>query len=286
MVRISATLSGSEGKPIAGARVARDVCPRLGLNEAETIHSTLQHDSRRDLITPPCNPDFHNLDYGRWQRCFDYWYWAGLSPKTLSVNRTGGKTLVSGSFGQRSADAVWTMMTSTEYQTRFDENFKIGHRPERVVVTDTSEGPRYSALWCKAEAGFEKRWKELHDAGWTHVDVFPYRVGATLLISSTWVKKPNSGNACYFDMTHAGYKQRFDDFWKVGLRVTTFCAYRHGSGYRYAAIWEKRPGRWSHWLNMTATEYQAKYNEEVGKNGMRLHQIQGYGTLFSAIFTG
>jgi hypothetical protein len=35
---------------------------------------------------------------------------------------------------------------------------------------------------------------------------------------------------------------------------------------------------------MSSADYQQKYNEHAGK-GYRLHQIQAYGTRFSAIWT-
>jgi len=135
------------------------------------------------------------------------------------------------------------------------------------------------------QAAFEKRWAELNKAGWLHTDLFLYRSGSTLLISAIWVKKSADGNACYFNMTADAYQKRFDDFWKAGLRPTTFCAYKVGNSYRDGANWERRSGRWSNFFGMTADQYQAKYDEQI-KAGMRLHQVQGYGNYFSAIFTG
>lgn len=269
---------------------------RITNDQATIIHQTLQHPHRRILIEPPCNPDFHNLDSGKFQLCFDYWRLRGLEPQTLSANRVGTKTLMSGSFKAGSSDPVWILMTSDEYQQRFNAYAKDGMRPDRVVVTDTPAGPRYSAIWRKAEGPFEashgmtvpqfeKRWKELHEAGWLHADMFVYPFGSTHRVSSVWVKTATTGYATYLNMTAAGYQQKFDDYWAKGLRVTTFCAYRHGTGYRYAAIWERKPGRWGHWFGMSAAGYQAKY-DELAKTGHRLHQIQGYGNYFSAIWTG
>ncbi len=269
---------------------------RLTASQAQTIHQTLQHEHRRVLIEPPCNPDFHNLDYAKWQRCFDYWNLKDLSPSTLSVNRVGSKTLISGSFQPGPSDPVWTLMTGAKYQERFDEYAAKSYRPDRVIATQTASGVRYSAIWKKAEAAFEashgmtpasfeKRWAELHANGWLHTDLFLYKAGSKLLVSSTWVKSGSAGNACYFDMTADAYQKRFDDFWKKGLRVTTFSAYPHGSGYRYAAIWQKQPGRWGHWFGLTSSQYQAKY-DEMAKAGLKLHQVQAYGTRFSGIWKG
>jgi hypothetical protein len=263
--------------------------------QAEVIHSTLKHDRRRILVEPPCNPDYHNVATS-FQTCFDYWRHRGLHPHTLSFNQSGGQMLASGSFQVGSPMPVWTLMTSDEYQTRFDDYFAKGMRPTRVTVTATPSGPRFTAIWRKAEAAFaashaltlsefEEKWKDLREEGWLHTDMFIYQSGSSLLVAAIWVQKPWEDYASYYDMTADVYKQRFDDFWEKGLRVTTACVYRVGSEYRCSAIWERVPGRWGHWYDMTADQYQAKY-DELAESGHRLHQIQAYADRFSAIWTG
>jgi len=262
--------------------------------QAEVIHSTLQHDRRRILLEPPCNPDFHNVT--NFQTCFDYWRHRGLEPHTLSFNQSGGKTLASGSFKEGPRMPVWTMMTSDDYQIRFDKYFGEGLWPARVTVTKTTSGPRFTVIWRKAEAAFEahhalttaefdQKWKDMREAGWLHTDMHIYDSGSSLRVAAIWVQKPSEDYASYYDMTADAYKTRFDDFWERGLRVTTACVYRVGSEYRVGAIWERVPGRWGHWYDMTADGYQAKY-DELAKTGHRLHQIQAYADRFSAIWTG
>lgn len=263
--------------------------------QAETIHSTLNHDRRRILIEAPCKADFHDLAGGRFQTCFDYWRHRGLEPRTLSFNRSGSETRVSGSFQPGPTMPVWTLMTSAGYQARFDEYFAKGMRPARVTVTETPSGPRFTAIWRKAEAAFDAnhaltlpqfvdKWKAMRKAGWLHTDMFVYRSGSSHRVAAIWVQQPWEEYATYYDMTADSYEQRFVDFWEHGLRVTTACVYRVGSDLRYSAIWERLPGRWGHWFGMTAKAYQEKY-DELAKTDHRLHQIQAYGDRYSAIWT-
>ncbi len=105
-----------------------------------------------------------------------------------------------------------------------------------------------------------------------------------LLASAIWVQKKWDDYATYYGLTSDDYVQRRHDYGKKGLSVTTFCAYNDGSEWRYSAIWEKVPGSWPHWFNMTSDEYQQKYDEH-SRQGYRLHQIQAYGSHYSAIWT-
>ena len=85
-------------------------------------------------------------------------------------------------------------------------------------------------------------------------------------------------------MTGAEYNKKFKDLWDKGLRVTCFSAYKSGSSYRFAAIWERVPGAWGHWFGMDGAAYQKKYNE-MAKTKHRLHQVQPYGKFYSGIWT-
>jgi hypothetical protein len=263
---------------------------KLTPQQKATIKATLQSDRRKILIEPPCFPDFHDVPNSRFQLCFDYWRNRGLEPHTLSIT----KTHVSGSFQAGPAMPVWTMLTFDDYQHRFDQYFAQNMRPARVIVTETGAGPRYTGIWRSVEAPFEashaltiadfdQRWHDKRKAGWLNTDLFIYRSGNELRAAATWVHKQWDDYATYYGMTADEYVQRYDDFRKKGLRVTSFCAYVSGSEWRYCAIWEKVPGDWAHWFRMTANEYQQKYNE-LAATGHRLHQIQAYGDRFSAIW--
>jgi hypothetical protein len=263
--------------------------------QAQVIHSTLAHDRRRILIEPPCSPDFHGLDASRFQLCFDYWVNRGLWPHTLSANGLGAKTIMAGSFQPGSNRPVRHLVSDAAYQQAFEQLRGQGFRPGRVTATTASGGVRYTAIWTPVDGQFEARhgltlpqfdamWHDLRQQGFLHVDLNVYATSAGVRAAAVWVKKPFQDYACYYGMTGPVYNQRFKDFWKLGLRVTCFCAYRDGSSYRFAAIWEKLPGAWGHWFGLSAAEYQAKY-DEMAKTGHRLHQVQSYGQWYSGIWT-
>jgi hypothetical protein len=167
-------------------------------------------------------------------------------------------------------------------------------RPARVTVAETGAGARYTGIWQTIEAAFhanhrmsiadfDAEWHAKRKAGWLNTDLYIYRDGGQLLASATWVKKHWDDYATYYGMSADEYVQRRHDFGKKGLAVTSFCAYVDGGQWRYCAIWEKVPGSWPHWFNMSSDAYQQKYNLYAGQ-GYHLHQIQAYGNNYSAIW--
>ena len=268
---------------------------RFTAQQITVMHKTLQHSHRRILIEPPCFPDFHGLDASRFQLCFDYWVNRGRWPHTLSANVSGSKTIMAGSFQPGADRPVRHLITSAQYQKAFVEFRGKGFRPGRVSATKVGSTVRYTAIWTPIDGKFEARhsltlpqfdamWRDLRKKGYLHTDLNVYSTGSSVRVAATWVKKPFQDYACYYGMTGAVYNQRFKDFWKKGLRVTCFCAYKAGSAYRFAAIWEKVPGAWGHWFGMDSAAYQKKYNE-MAKTKHRLHQVQSYGKWYSGIWT-
>ena len=188
---------------------------KLTAQQKATVQKTLQSDRRRILIEPPCWPDFHRVPNDRFQVCFDYWRNRGLEPHTLSCTDTH----ISGSFQSGPRMPVWTMLTSADYQKRFDQYFAQNMRPARVTVAETGAGARYTGIWQTIEAAFhanhrmtiadfDAEWHAKRKAGWLHTDLYIYRDGGKLLASSTWVKKKWDDYATYYGMSADEYVQR------------------------------------------------------------------------------
>ncbi len=273
-------------------------CPmprKLTKGQRDRIHLTLEHKSRKLLVQPPCPPDFHGLPAGQFQLCFDYWVNRGLWPRTLSATLTGSTLRMAGSFQKRSPRPVRHLISGSSYQAAFETLKKAGYRPERVTAAKTSGGTRFTAIWTRTDGVFEARhgltlaafdslWHSLYKKGYVNTDLSVYATGSGPRVAAVWVKRSSKGYATYYGMTSSQYNKRFEEFWKKGLRVVCFSAYRVGNAYRYAAIWERLPGSWAHYYGMTSSGYQKRYNELAAK-GLRLHQVQAYGTRFSAVWT-
>ena len=267
----------------------------------------------------PCPPDFHGVPADQFQACFDYWTKQGRWPVTLSAFQSiaSGKvqTYFSGSFQPGANRPVRTLMTSQQLQQYFDSYLKQGFRPEQKDVLETNDGPLFTVIWAPNNSPFESRhgltqeqfitkWKDMQGAGWVNIDVTPYREGKSTMFSAVWVKRPTSGYATYIDMTDADYRAKFDQFYKAGYRLTRFVAYKKFTGdpsfnpgtiaekflyaiakleTRYAAIWEKMPGGYYHYYNLTQPQYKARY-DQVTAQGFHLSHVSTLGDRVSAIW--
>jgi CubicO group peptidase (beta-lactamase class C family) len=99
-------------------------------------------------------------------------------------------------------------------------------------------------------------------------------------MSSQWVERHG--------MTSAQYQVKFNDLVSRGFRLRQVSGYAVDNQDLYAAIWEKVSGpAWEAHHGMTSDQYQAKFNELVGK-GLRLKNVSGYAVngmdLYAAIW--
>jgi hypothetical protein len=98
-----------------------------------------------------------------------------------------------------------------------------------------------------------------------------------------WVKRAHAGYATYHSMTQSEYVTRFNELWASGHRVVHTTAYATPSGTRYAAIWERLPGSWANYINMSWQDYQTTY-EQMAASGLVMTQLASYGNRFSAVW--
>ena len=116
---------------------------KLTAKQKAAIQETLKNDRRRILIEPPCWPDFHRVPIGRFQLCFDYWRNRGLEPQTLSCTESN----IAGSFQSGPRMPVWAMLTSADYQKRFDEYSPRTCAPRELRSPRQRLRLRYTGIW-------------------------------------------------------------------------------------------------------------------------------------------
>lgn len=267
--------------------------------QIQRMHSTLQHSSRVHLTELPCPADFHNLPVDRLQRAFNFWVHRRQWPATLSIAHHDGALFASGSFQRGHGRLVRHLMTDNELRSAIEaERAKFGRpqqRPHQVSVVLTNQGPRYTAVWAPSvgewiaevaldAATYEARWHERHAAKYVQVDL-AIAGGSQLRFTSVWERRPFDDYASYWGMTAQQYRNRFDEFWPKGLRPVRFCRYEQpGTGERFAAVWERLPGRWAHYFGMDHDSYQVHWADFALKRGLRLHQLHSYDQWFSAVW--
>jgi CubicO group peptidase (beta-lactamase class C family) len=170
-----------------------------------------------------------------------------------SINGWRGTIAVGYGFGrEQQMSSAWVArhgMTSAEYQAEFDR-------------------------WTGQ--GFRLR------------EVSGYGVGSQDFYAAIWEKVPSPAWEAHHRMTSGQYQAKFNELVGQGFRLTNVSGYSVGGQDLYAAIWDKSSGpAWEAHHRMTSDQYQAKFNELVGK-GFRLIDVSGYAVgsqdLYAAIW--
>jgi Polyglycine hydrolase-like, structural repeat len=272
---------------------------RFSPQQIQTMNKTLDHSARRHLLEVPCPSDFHDVPVERLQNCFNYWVNRRLWPVTLTIARHDGAMFASGSFQRGQGRRVRHLMSADELRTEIElQRARFGRpqqRPHQVNVLNTSHGLRYTALWAPAAgewvadveldaSTYEARWHERRNDDWVQVDL-AVAGGTQLRFTSVWERRDYDDYASYWGMTAAAYQQRFDQMWPKAMRPVRFCRYvQPGAGERFAAIWERLPGRWAHYFGMDHSGYQKHWEDFALKRRLRLFQLHAYEQWFSPIW--
>ncbi len=173
----------------------------------------------------PFPSSFFNLETSLLTNYFGYYPGMGLGLQTLSTYYNGSTNYSAGAF-QYEVGSQWLGRVNMN-RDAFNQWFKTyqtqGYRPRQLSATVVGTTPYFTAVWQK-----------------------------------------NDGNASalYFDMDDADFKAKWADIVvKQKYRIQDYAAYYVGSSVRYAAIYVKDGKANQFWRNMTAAEYQKKFNE-------------------------
>ena len=130
-------------------------------------------------------------------------------------------------------------LTSAQYQAAFNQYVGQGFRLAAVDGYSTPGGVRYAAI-CEKRPGH--RWVARHG------------------------------------LNAAQYQSAFNKYTAQGYRPVDISATGHGQGNgAFAALWDKSSGQWVARHGLTSAQYQAAFNDYVGK-GYRLTDVEGYMT--------
>ncbi len=182
----------------------------------------------------------HGMTPSQYQSRFDQYVTDGYRLVDVSGYQVGNQTRYAAIWEKRSGPAWVTHhgMTSSQYQSKFEQYVADGYRPVHVSGYRVGNQARYAAIW-------EKR------------------------SGPAWVARHG--------MTSSQYQTKFDELTANGYRLVKVSGYKVGDRNRYAAIWERRSGSaWVARHGMTSNAYQTAFNNYVD-DGYRLVNVSGYG---------
>lgn len=180
-------------------------------------------------------------------------------------------------------------MTSSSYQSQFDDLVDQGYRLRQVngytvggsarfaAIWDKSSGPAWEARHGLTASELQETFDDLVDQGYRLTHVSGYAQGNTALYAALW-EKIEDGIAwmARSGMTAEGYQSRFDEYVSQGYRLVVVNGYVVDNVAYYAAIWDKSSGgAWVARHGLSSSQYQTKFDELVGE-GYRLKSVSGY----------
>lgn len=233
----------------------------------------------------------HGMTSSQYQAKFDQYVDDGYRLVDVSGYSVGNRARYAAIWEKRSGPA-WVArhgMTSSQYQSRFNQYVADGYRPVDVSGYQVGNQTRYAAIWEKrsgpawvthhgmTSSQYQAKFDQYVADGYRLVDVSGYRVGTQARYAAIWEKRSGPAWVARHGMTSSQYQTKFDELTADGYRLVKVSGYKVGNRNRYAAIWEKRSG--SAWVarhGMTSNGYQTAFNNYVD-DGYRLVSVSGYG---------
>ena len=246
----------------------------------------------------PFYPSFHNIPLTAVNKFWGYYTGMGMSLQTISIDRSGGKLLASGSF-QWGLSKRWYArfyMTANSYQNYFNYYRKKGYRPRQIQVTNDSKGgARFSVIWEKHPSGqryyafhnridskFTALWNEyVKKRKWHLAEHTTYTVNGKRYHAGIFVNKPNdNGFYMYYGLSGKAFNAKFKELYKKWQLHSM-----HLNGNTVGGVWRPKKQSYAAYYGMTVAQYQERFNR-YSKQGMRLYRLQSYNnaTRFAAIW--
>ncbi|MGP3956872.1 hypothetical protein ACTWPT_12800 [Nonomuraea sp. 3N208] len=103
--------------------------------------------------------------------------------------------------------------------------------------------------------------------------------------AAVWIKGGGPAWAIYQGMSGTGYQRRFNEYVKKGYQPISVSATGSGGGAVFAAVFEKKSGKFFAKHGLTATQF-ASVNQKAASTGYTLTSVDVYGSAASPRYVG
>jgi hypothetical protein len=137
-------------------------------------------------------------------------------------------------------------------------------------------GPEWTARHGLTGAQLQTLFNNLSAKGWRQVCLSGYTIGNAVRYATIWHKAAGPAWAARHGITGAEFQTQVEAWVKAGMRPKSLSGFGVGTSERFAAVFEKVDnGPWVARHGLTAAQYQAEFNNWVGK-GYRLRGVSPY----------
>ncbi|KAB8197641.1 hypothetical protein FH608_003645 [Nonomuraea phyllanthi] len=216
----------------------------------------------------------------------------GYRPITVNVSDGERYAAVWAKGGSPSKWGIWQGMSADEFQQRFDAGLKEGAQPVSVSATGPSGSPVFTAIFEKRSGRFFTRSnltpsqfgaanKKYAGQGLALSSVDVYGTPGDLRYVGVWTA--NQGGAWYYTYgkSHEQHEAYFNAKRKQGFRPVKVAVAPDGT---YSAVWRKDGVKsWAHYIDMTASGYQKRF-ESLNAKGLFPVQVNAENGRYTAIW--
>ena len=252
--------------------------------------STGRIQATRQTSAPKAWVARHGLTGSQYQTEFDKLKGQGYRLTQVSGYTVQGKARYAALWEKRSGPAYIARhgLTSTQYQTEFNQQNNKGFRLTQVSGYSINGQARYAAIWEKGSgpayvarhgltsAQYQAEFNQQTQKGFRLTQVSGYSVNGQARYAAIWEKGSGPAYVARHGLTSAQYQQEFDKQTQKGFRLTKVSGYNVGGKDYYAAIWEKRSGpSWAARHGLSSQNYQCEF-DNYRYQGYRPTWVSGY----------
>jgi len=162
------------------------------------------------------------------------------------------------------------------FRLRQVSGYSIGNQDFYAAIWVKSPGPAWEAHHGMTSTAYQTKFNQLVGQGFRLRQVSGYSIGNQDFYAAIWDKAAGPSWEAHHGMTSSAYQARFNQLTGQGYRLVDVSGYSVGNTDLYAAIWEQAPGpRWEAHHRMSSDQYQGQFDQLVDQ-GYRLKWVSGY----------
>ena len=222
----------------------------------------------------------------------------------IEVNRVDGETRFAGIWQRNTDDRKWSAFHKISKDAYADKQKEMREKNFRLIdqeIYRLGDDDRYAGIWVEnrenmkwrsfhnlSEDEFDKRSKDMADAGFKPIDIEVNTLGESLRISAIFIENMDDAAWTVLNgVSASGYASHIDTLKLSNHRVVDVESYRVNGERVYAAIFIKNKNQrdWFAWQDLTVKEFDNKWRR-LKDEGYRLVDFEQYETAGEPHYAG
>lgn len=152
---------------------------------------------------------------------------------------------------------------SKGYRLTHVSGYAIGKQARYAAIWEKKGGPAYATHHGLTSSQYQTRFNDYSGKGYRLTHVSAYNVGGADYYAAIWEKKGGPAWSARHRMSSLGYQNEFDNYRYTGYDLAHVAGYSRNGKSQFAAIWESN-GTWSNadrrHINKTVRSFMKKFD--------------------------